>query len=386
MRIAERCKARLDNRRDTTHPRDGIGMSREQHGAPEKRGFRFWAPGGRLIPAWTRSLAPLVLLTFLAPLNPPPLARAVESAAPVPLVETLVDTNAERLALSYQQLQEQLRATQQTIERNRQETDVAAARNAEALKNQLQLIEQSMAAQRARELEAMQGSNRVMLVVAGAFGAVGFLAVLLMAYFQWRAMDRLAEISTSPPSTQPLPLTPLNVNGGDSMPLARINQVDQANLRLFDALERLEKRIYELEHATVPALKAAPVYPSAAAKSNGDAPAQAPRSSVASEEEKLSSLLGKGQSLLSLDKAEEALVCFEEALELAPDHAEALVRKGAALEKLGRLDEAGACYDRAIVLDGTLTIAYLYKGGLYNRMERFGEALECYEKALRTQG
>ena len=73
------------------------------------------------------------------------------------------------------------------------------------------------------------------------------------------------------------------------------------------------------------------------------------------------------------------------ALGLDPKHAEALVKKGGALEKLGRMDEAIACYDRAIEANNSLTIAYLQKGGLFNRLARYDEALQCYEQALRTQ-
>jgi len=70
---------------------------------------------------------------------------------------------------------------------------------------------------------------------------------------------------------------------------------------------------------------------------------------------------------------------------LLPKHAEALVKKGGALEMLGRLDDAIACYDRAIEADSSMTIAYLHKGGLFNRMARYDEALQCYERALQTQ-
>ena len=89
-----------------------------------------------------------------------------------------------------------------------------------------------------------------------------------------------------------------------------------------------------------------------------------------------------------LDRAQQpdkALECFEVALGLEPEHAEALVKKGGALEKLGRTDEAIACYDHAIAADETLTIAHLHKGGLFNRLARYDEALRCYEQALRTQ-
>jgi len=106
---------------------------------------------------------------------------------------------------------------------------------------------------------------------------------------------------------------------------------------------------------------------------------------ASTEAGRITGLLGKGQSLLNVDKAEEALACFDEVLMLDARNAEALVKKGTALERLRKLDEAIECYDRAIAADSSMTIAYLYKGGLFNRLERFTEAMECYEKALRTQ-
>jgi Flp pilus assembly protein TadD len=56
-------------------------------------------------------------------------------------------------------------------------------------------------------------------------------------------------------------------------------------------------------------------------------------------------LLGKGQSLLNLDHAEEAVACFDQVLAIDANHAEAQVKKGAALERLRKLDEAIVCYD-----------------------------------------
>jgi tetratricopeptide (TPR) repeat protein len=62
-----------------------------------------------------------------------------------------------------------------------------------------------------------------------------------------------------------------------------------------------------------------------------------------------------------------------------------LLHKGAALERLQKDQEAIDCYDQAIRADKYLTMAYLHKGGLYNRMEKFNEAMECYEQALKVQ-
>ena len=129
-----------------------------------------------------------------------------------------VDTNAapastneassQEILRAYLQLQEQLHLTQLAIEQNRQEARETAAQTSEALAGRLHVIENALEAQRTRELEAMQSSNREILLVAGTFAAVGFLAMLLMAFFQWRTVTRLADISAALPGSFALAAPP----------------------------------------------------------------------------------------------------------------------------------------------------------------------------------
>jgi tetratricopeptide (TPR) repeat protein len=345
----------------------------------------------------------LVLLHLAAPALP----AADGGAAASPTGRT-DETNTQDLLRSYLQVQEQLHATQLAIQRNREETDAGMARNAELLAGRLHDVEQALAAQRGHELElmqnsnsSMQSSNRVMLLVAGSFAAIGFFAMVLMALFQWRTINRLAELSAILPGLATFrPGSPVAMlEAGEAAPGAAVPAASP-NPRLLGVIDRLEKRILELEQTARTPLKdgtAAVGQPSEAAVpangkvdhgSNGNGQAHevsgaepagiGPRSRIAS-------LLGQGQLLLDRDDAQGALACFEEALNLEADNAEALVKKGTALEKMQRLDAALGCYDQAIASNRSLTIAYLYKGGLCNRMERFDEALKCYEQALRTQ-
>lgn len=302
------------------------------------------------------------------------------------------DANAQEVLRSYLQLQEQLHATQLAVEQNRRESKEAVARNEEMLADRLHGIEQALAAQRSRELDAMQSSNRVMLIVAGSFAAVGFLAMLIMAYFQWRTVNGLAELSTFLPGGRALGTGGAVALLGSGDGHATEGIAEQSNARLLGALGQIERRLFELEHTTrSPEETATPAKPdNSESKSNGHGRLESsaePASPTApiTEDDRIRSLLAKGESLLDRNEDEAALATFEEALALAPEHAEALVKKGAALEKLQRLDAAIACYDRAIATDDSMTIAYLHKGGLCNRLERFNDALECYEKALRTQ-
>jgi tetratricopeptide (TPR) repeat protein len=331
-----------------------------------------------------RALLVLALVAFAAG------GFGAEPAAPAVPAGKTDETNTQDMLRAYLQVQEQLHTTQLSIERSRKEADAAAAETARVFAGRLQAIEQTLAVQRVQELEAMQNSNKVMLIIAGLFAVLGFFAMLFMAYFQWRTISRLAEISAALPVARALgsgsPLAALGV--GDS-PEFNVGPVERSSQQLLGALDQLEKRIHQLEHTPIPMHdSAAPAQMTATPpiSPNGGPPAEAAAvAAVAPEAARITMLLGKGQSLLNLDQAEEALACFDQALALEPDHAEALVKKGAALERLRKLDEAIACYDRAIAADGSMTVAYLYKAGLFNRMERFGEALDCYEKALHTQ-
>jgi tetratricopeptide (TPR) repeat protein len=318
-----------------------------------------------------RALLILALISFAA------VCFGTETGSPAPILGKADEANPHDTPRAYLQIQEQLHATLLAIERNRKEADAAAEQNAKLIADRLQGIEQAPTLQRAQGLEAIQSSNPAMLFAVGLFAALGLLALLFLAYFQWRLINRPAEALAASP------VPPSFASGSPAASLAArdtlavsVGAVEQSSQRLLAALGQLEKRINQLEHTPDPPPKS-PSRPQAA-------PAPAP-AAVALDDVRIAMFLGKGQSLLSLEQPEEALACFDHVLALDPTHAEALVKKGAALERLRMLDEAIACYDQAIAADRSMTMAYLYKGGLLNRTERFSEALECYEQALRTR-
>jgi tetratricopeptide (TPR) repeat protein len=326
-----------------------------------------------------------------------PRPAGAQSGAADKAVLRPADTNAEMAAsmaaAAFLQLQEKLQATQLALERNRKETEEAMARNAELMASRLQTMEQSLAAQRSRELEIVQNFNRAILTLAGALAAVGMVVLLGMAYFQWQTIKRLTEISAGLPTARALgaPRSFAALTAGESAFVAS-GPVEQVNVRLHSALEQLERRIGELEHPAHAPLKAEPVEepgPSQATSNGGSGKGSAHTTRNGhsnSDGARIKVLLGKGQSLLSLNQAAEAVACFDAVLSMEPAHGEALLKKGMALEKLERADEALACYDQAAAADPSLKLAYLQKAGLLNRLERFSEALESYELALEKNG
>jgi tetratricopeptide (TPR) repeat protein len=190
-------------------------------------------------------------------------------------------------------------------------------------------------------------------------------------------MNRLAEIATGLPNARALTA----LGSGDPRLLGP-GGGEPSGARLHEVIERLEKRIGEIEGTAHGPDGSNRDATDEDARASGSAsavssPAPAPTSVVA--------LLGRGESLLKLGRAETALTCFEDAIAGAPQCAEAHIRKGMALEQLKRIDQAIECYDRAIALDRTVTLAYLRKGSLYNQQERYGEALDCYEQALKAE-
>ena len=291
---------------------------------------------------------------------------------------------------SYEELQQQQQATLRAIEQTRLDAEAAAKRNSEALDTRLKQLEDSATAQRERELEALRSTNQFTLILAALFAGVGFCGILVVALFLLRTMSRRAEFGAAQPLGAPLPQSYAGLGGETHLVAA--DPAQQMSARFLRTIERLEKRIHQLEGATdgaesdvveVTAAKPSPEPsgPAPAAETSGPATVR-PNADRAA---RIALLLGKGQSLLHLQQTDTALACFDEVIALDPTNADAFVKKGTALEKLGRLDEAIDCYDRAIALDTSMTMAYLCKGGVFNRLERYGEALQCYEQALRAQ-
>ena len=287
------------------------------------------------------------------------------------------DKIAQDTLNAFLQIQEQIHSTQLLIESNRVVAAGEAQRNAAEMTARIQVLEQTVATQRASEIEATQKAQRLTLILAGVFGAVGLAAALFMAYFQWRAVTRLVELSRPRPVALALDkpgASPL-LSAGEAPAGPGRAAVESSNARLFNVVEQLEQRLLELEH-TARAPLAEPASPTVAPHNGAPAPTDRDR--------RMAGLLTEGQSYLNDNEPEKALECFDQALSLDPRSAETLIKRAGALEKLNRFEEAISCYDDAIAADGSMTIAYLHKGGLFNRMSRYEEALQCYEHALHT--
>jgi tetratricopeptide (TPR) repeat protein len=312
-------------------------------------------------------------------------------AADETAVPAAVETNATLLASN------ELRLALQAIEELRRELEASAARGTQAMTVAIGTLESALVRQHERELETLRQSNKNTLTTAAIFGAVAFITLMGIALILMRTVGRVSDVVALAVARGPA----LGGGAGGAFTAGELagggaSAVEQASARFIGAVEQLHKRMQELEQSVLlrtPQPAAGAALPEGTARAAGanihafpqaePAPALSPAEAASASEAHL--LLGKGQALLNLDDAAEALACFDQAVALDPGNAEAHVKRGMALEKLQNWEQAAESYDRAIALNNSLTVAYLYKGGVCNRLQRFREALDCYEQALRTE-
>jgi Flp pilus assembly protein TadD/ribosomal protein S27AE len=90
----------------------------------------------------------------------------------------------------------------------------------------------------------------------------------------------------------------------------------------------------------------------------------------------------KGVSLHRLGSLGEALYCYSKALELNPNDPDLLSNKGIALRTLGRTDEAIKCYKKALEINPRDSGIWSNLGVTYRVLGQTEEAIKCYDKAL----
>jgi serine/threonine protein kinase len=93
----------------------------------------------------------------------------------------------------------------------------------------------------------------------------------------------------------------------------------------------------------------------------------------------------RGASLVALGDYREGHRSFEKALTLAHEFPPAWQGKGLCMEYSGLFDQALSCYDSAIQNNPYLEEALLGKARCITQKNRFGEAVTCYERAYEAQ-
>jgi tetratricopeptide (TPR) repeat protein len=89
-----------------------------------------------------------------------------------------------------------------------------------------------------------------------------------------------------------------------------------------------------------------------------------------------------GKSYYLLKQYEKSLDAVKEALKIYPSETKAIINKGVSLAGLGRYQEAIICYDKAIEINPTYVDAWYHKGNALFNLAREEEGLQRYEEAI----
>jgi Tfp pilus assembly protein PilF len=90
----------------------------------------------------------------------------------------------------------------------------------------------------------------------------------------------------------------------------------------------------------------------------------------------------KGILLNALGKFEDALTCFDEAVEINGNQADVWFNKGYTHSVLGQLDEAVGSFKEAIEIDPNFEAAYMEIAFAYVQMGCAMDAVEMYDKSI----
>jgi predicted TPR repeat methyltransferase len=101
-----------------------------------------------------------------------------------------------------------------------------------------------------------------------------------------------------------------------------------------------------------------------------------------SNSEVANTVYGKGVLLMREGRFQDAVVAFDEALEIKPDFVDALSNRATALSELYRYEDAMEAFDRALALDPEHAISWNNRANVLVKMKRFEDAVASYDKAL----
>lgn len=90
----------------------------------------------------------------------------------------------------------------------------------------------------------------------------------------------------------------------------------------------------------------------------------------------------RGVALQALNRLDEALDCYQTALQRRPDFQQALFNMGNTCRSLGRPEQARACYCRALELKPDFVQAHLALGEIAKELKEYAQACTHFEQAL----
>ena len=90
----------------------------------------------------------------------------------------------------------------------------------------------------------------------------------------------------------------------------------------------------------------------------------------------------RGVALQKLQEYRQAIASYDKAIAIKPDDHEVWYHRGVALEKLQEYREAIASYDKAIAIKPDDDQVWCNRGVAFEKLKEYEEALKCYKKAI----
>lgn len=100
------------------------------------------------------------------------------------------------------------------------------------------------------------------------------------------------------------------------------------------------------------------------------------------DSQKAEELFIQGNNFLDSSRYKEALVLYNQAIEVKKDSVETWVNRGNALIALHRYDEALESYDQAIAIRPNKNEAWYNRGNALSALRRYEEAVKSYDEAI----
>jgi tetratricopeptide (TPR) repeat protein len=91
---------------------------------------------------------------------------------------------------------------------------------------------------------------------------------------------------------------------------------------------------------------------------------------------------GKGKALYELKKYQDALIAYDKSIQLKPEFFESWRGRGFTLAKLQRYNEAISSYDKALEIQEKDAEIWNAKGEAFSQIKRYDDAIKSYDKAV----
>jgi tetratricopeptide (TPR) repeat protein len=249
-------------------------------------------------------------------------------------------------------------------------------RQTDMLSNVLSGLQQTLEAQKDRELELGRQSYALSLktleigkqanatslkVIASAIGAI-MLILFLSYWMQLRSFNRILS-------------SPAMVSVGQGVTPNLLN----SPAGLLEAIQTLEARIEKLR---LPHTSSNPEEPVNALNTGSVGPSLAIAQKSADSASKISMLLEKARVAMDAERYTEAVKCYSDVLALDPLNSSAHLKKGIALERLNQLEESLECFERAVSIDANASEAEENRERVITAIQQNEKAPFVYENNL----